>query len=123
MKTLAKAALAATVLLVLAIPALAAPKKVSVKVINASSWDVHHMFLSPASEEHWGPDQLGNNIIATGGGSFTLNGIPCDTYDIKVVDEDGDECVIAEVDLCNQNAYWKITDDDLLECEGYGSDE
>ena len=39
--------------------------------------------------------------------------------DIKVVDEDGDECIIEAVDLCRDNSYWKITDKDLLECEGY----
>ena len=37
------------------------------------------------------------------GDSITLTHIECDTYDIKVVDEDGDECVIEEVDLCRDN--------------------
>ena len=97
--------------------ALAAPKA-SVKVINQSKWEIHHLFLSSSDNEEWGPDQLEDSILAKGQ-SLTLTGIPCDTYDIKVVDEDGDECVIEAVKLCGDKSYWKITDKDLLACEGY----
>lgn len=107
---------------VLAAAPMQAQGKVSVKIINSSSWAVHHLYLSPVSEESWGADQLRDNIIQTGA-QFTITGIPCDSYDVKVVDEDGDECIIEEVDLCSENKYWKITDEDLLACEGYGDDE
>jgi len=40
-------------------------------------------------------------------------------YDVKLVDEDGDECVVTEVDICGGHDDWVITDDELLECEGY----
>ena len=103
------------------LPLFAAPKA-NVRVTNKSDYTIHHLFLSPVEEEQWGADQLRDNVIETDG-SFTITGIPCDEYDVKVVDEDGDECIIEEVDLCNQNAYWKITDEDLLACEGYGDDE
>ena len=105
----------------IAVCALASPafaEKATVKVINQSKWEIHHLFLSSSSEDEWGPDQLEDNIIQAGQ-SFTINGIPCDEYDVKVVDEDGDECVIEAVDLCRDNSFWKITDKDLLECEGY----
>jgi hypothetical protein len=110
--------LAAVLLLCAATSAFAAPKKATVKVINQSKWEIHHIFLSPASEEEWGPDQLEDEVL-TKGQSLTLTGIPCNDYDIKVVDEDGDECVIEEVSLCGDNSFWKITDKALLECEGY----
>jgi len=106
-------------ILAVALPTFAAPS--SVKVINASKWDIHHMFISPASADKWGPDQLEDNII-TAGATFTIHSIPCDEYDVKVVDEDGDECVIEAVKLCSDH-YWKITNDSLLECEGYGDDD
>ena len=106
----------ALVLCSLATPAFAA--KATVKVINQSKWEIHHIFLSASAEDEWGPDQLDDEIL-TKGDSLTLTGIDCDLYDIKVVDEDGDECIIEEVDLCNDESYWKITDKDLLECEGY----
>lgn len=99
-----------------ALPAFA--EKATVKVINQSKWEIHHLFLSSSSDEEWGPDQLGEDVL-TKGDSITLTDIDCDTYDVKVVDEDGDECIIEEVDLCKDHSYWKITDKELLECEGY----
>jgi hypothetical protein len=93
-------------------------EKATVKVINQSKWEIHHLFLSSSSEEEWGPDQLEDEIL-TKGDQVTLSDIPCDEYDIKVVDEDGDECIIEAVDLCKDHSFWKITDKDLLECEGY----
>lgn len=104
-------------LFVFVVPAFAA-KRSSVKVINQSKWDIHHMFVSPTEQEDWGVDQLEDQIIEAGA-SFTLNQVPCDVYDIKVVDEDGDECILEAVDIC-QNSYWKITTKELLECEGFG---
>jgi hypothetical protein len=105
------------VCLVLSAPAFAADRS-NVKVINQSKWDIHHMFVSPSEQEDWGPDQLEDQVIDAGA-NFTLNGIPCDVYDIKVVDEDGDECILEAVDIC-ENSYWKITTQELLECEGFG---
>ena len=100
----------------LALPAFA--KKATVKVINQSKWEIHHLYISPATEDDWGPDQLEDEILGKGD-SITITDIPCDEYDVKVVDEDGDECIIEAADLCRDNSYWKITDKDLLECEGY----
>ena len=102
-----------------AAPAFAAPeKKATVKLINQSKWEIHHIFLSSSTDGEWGPDQLEDEVLAKGA-SLTLKNIPCDDYDIKVVDEDGDECVIEKVSLCGDDSYWKITDKALLECEGH----
>jgi hypothetical protein len=38
---------------------------------------------------------------------------------VKLVDEDGDECVVEAVDVCGEDDEWLITDEDLLDCEGY----
>jgi len=67
-------------------------------------------------EDDWGPDQLGDEVIASGE-SFHLNAIPCDAYDVRIVDEDGDECVVGGVALCADKDAWVINDDDLLSCQ------
>jgi hypothetical protein len=106
---------------VIVVSALAAPalaQSATVKVINQSKWEIHHMFASSSADEDWGPDQLGDEILATGD-SLTLTRLPCDTYDVMVVDEDGDECIIDEVDLCRDNSLWRINNRDLLQCEGF----
>ncbi|MGE5208560.1 MAG: hypothetical protein ACM3KL_04425 [Alphaproteobacteria bacterium] len=96
-------------------PALAGDKKATITIINQSKWEIHHLYLSATSNKRWGLDQLVDQVLATGG-SFTLTNVPCDRYDVKVVDEDGDECVIEQVDLCNDKTQWKITDKQLLAC-------
>jgi hypothetical protein len=108
------------VTLAVAVPAAAA-KKTTVTIVNRSDWAIHHLFLSSTDNDQWGPDQLGKHVIEPGG-SFDLNGIPCDDYDVKLVDEDGDECEISEVGVCSGDETWKVTNDDLLDCEGYGDD-
>ncbi|MEA2238240.1 MAG: hypothetical protein QOC81_2964 [Thermoanaerobaculia bacterium] len=87
-----------------------------VKVINQSKWEIHHLYLSPKDSNDWGPDQLGEDVLATGH-SITLTNIRCNHYDIRVVDEDGDECVIEDVSLCRDESFWKITNKALLDCE------
>lgn len=91
-------------------------KKASVKILNKSDWEIHHFFLSSTEEEEWGPDQLGDDVIGTGD-SFTLKSIPCDSYDVKLIDEDDDECVVEEVDICGGSEQWTITNQILLGCQ------
>jgi hypothetical protein len=87
-----------------------------VKLVNKSLWDIHHLYLSSVDDQEWGPDQLGDQVIASGD-SFELHGIPCDDYDVRLVDEDGDECVVGGVTLCADDDAWVITDEDLLTCQ------
>jgi hypothetical protein len=95
----------------------AAKKRATVTVVNKSSWVITHFFLSSSSEDEWGPDQLGRDVIGTGE-SFKLTDIPCDTYDVRLVDEDDDECIVMDVDICGGNDRWEITSKDLLRCQG-----
>jgi hypothetical protein len=108
----------ATVVLAAAVlaPAAASAGKANVKITNRSDWDIHHFYISSTDDENWGPDQLGDDILASGG-TFTLQAVPCDEYDVKLVDEDGDVCVIGGVDICGQHQAWTITSDDLIDCE------
>ena len=117
MKTMTRAFLVLTLLSAFALPGFAGDKA-TVKIINQSKWEIHHIYFGSSSDETWGDDYLGEDVLAKGD-SLTLSEIECGDYDIKVVDEDGDECVIEEVSLCGDNVFWKITDKDLLECEGY----
>jgi len=101
-------------LITAAVPAFAADG--SLKLVNKSDWVIHHIYVSSAADGEWGPDQLDDETLASGG-SLTLTGISCDLYDIKVVDEEGTECVISAADLCENDSYWLVTNDDLESCE------
>lgn len=99
--------------LTLAAPALAGKSTVEVK--NYSDWTIEEFYMSPTDNDDWGDDLLGREVLSPGD-TFTLWNITCDDWDILVIDEDGDECVLEEVDLCGDDAHWKITNRELLSC-------
>jgi hypothetical protein len=88
----------------------------TITVANNSSYAIYRFFMSSVSTNEWGPDQLGADVLQVGG-TFTLTGVPCDSYDVRLVDEDEDECVITNVSVCAEDAGWNITDEDLLVCQ------
>ena len=87
-----------------------------VTFVNRSDWDIYELYISPVDEGEWGPDQLEDGVLESGA-SFILYAIPCDDYDLLLVDEDGDECLLEDVDLCGDSEEWVITSKDLLACE------
>jgi hypothetical protein len=111
----------ALVMLALPFASQAQPQKAVFMIVNNSDWDIHGLFLSPTHKDTWGTDQLGDEVIKHGGGSYTLHSIPCGHYDIKVVDEDGDACVIEDVIMCKDHTHWEITNKELANCEGWGN--
>lgn len=90
----------------------------SITFRNRSRWDIHRINMSPVSQSTWGVDHLGANILRSGQ-DFTLHGIPCDNYDLRLVDEDGDQCVVNAVNVCAENSGVTITNENLLRCEGW----
>ena len=83
-------------------------------VYNQSRYRIDHLYVSPSSSSRWGYDQLGEYDLPT---DFHVN-VPVDPgwYDVKVVDQDGDSCVIKDVDFRNGDS-WTITNGILLACE------
>jgi hypothetical protein len=118
------AALVAVVSLMLfAAPAPAvAEKAADVTVENHSEWQLHHFFVSPTKTDKWGQDWLGKDTISKGE-KFKLTGIPCGKYDLKLVDEDGDACVIAGQEFCGDSYTWKITDEVIVSCAAAGDED
>lgn len=95
-------------------PALADPVKVTAK--NRSSWTLAHVHVSLADRDDWGTDVLGGNPIELGEG-FSFQVPACDSYDMKVVDSAGRECVIPELAFCTDANVWVLTEDALRECD------
>ena len=90
----------------------------SITVANDSNYDINHLFLTPSHEVHWGPDQLGTDVLASHH-EVTLVGLECEAYDLKLIDHEGDECVVHDIDLCLQDAHWHLTDGELATCTGF----
>ena len=95
----------------IALPAFAA----NVEVENRSSWDIHEIYFSPSSQEDWGEDYLGREVLKHGM-TLTLTGVSSGRWDIRLVDEDADVCVLEDVRI-TASETWVVTDDDLLACQ------
>jgi len=105
--------IAALTVLFFSAPAMA---DASIIITNQSSFDIHSLYLSPSSNPAWGPDQFAETVLSTGS-TFTLTGITCDTYDVKLVDEDGDECTLNGIALCEDTEAWPLDDAALIGCQ------
>ncbi len=90
----------------------------SANLVNSSAFDIHELYLSPSQPTRWGPDQLAKKILESGE-SVALTGVACGDYDVKLVNEDGDECVVEEQTVCGDEGDWVLTDEELLGCEGF----
>lgn len=87
------------------------------EISNATDKNVHHLYLSPASANTWGPDQLGSghgDVIAAGS-KFTLTGVEDGNYDVKLTLEDGSACVAKGVKF-EGDMEWTIDADVMSDC-------
>lgn len=105
---------AAIALIAMLAPALA----LELIINNKSEYDIHELYISRSKSSKWGPDQLRKDTIDAGE-KFTLRSIDAGTYDLKIVDEDGTECVIEEADF-DESKIWTITDKMLERCDKFG---
>jgi hypothetical protein len=87
------------------------------EITNGTDKNVHHLYLSPASQDSWGPDQLGNghDDVIDAGGKFTLTGVEDGTYDVKLTLEDGTACVAKGVAF-EGDMEWKIDEEMVASC-------
>jgi hypothetical protein len=89
----------------------------SLSIANESPYDIHQVFLSPTATGTWGADRLGDDMIGAGH-RVTLSNIASGHYDVKFVDEDGDACVVNDVNITS-NTSWRLTTAILLRCESF----
>jgi hypothetical protein len=61
----------------------------SLQVTNESEDTIGYLYISPSESDSWGTDWLGDDAIAVGE-TYTVEGIPLDTYDIRVEDMNED---------------------------------
>ncbi len=93
--------LALAVFLTMSGSALAEEVKFNLK--NSSDFTIDELYASPSTENNWGEDILGVDVLAGGeGGVVTIaDGSEECKYDLKAVAEDGTEHVLEALDLCD----------------------
>ena len=88
----------------------------AITIVNNSSREIRHVYLSPPDQNTWGSDQLVNSVIAPNGGSFTISDANCGGASIKVIAEDHEGCFTYKVVACSSSVTWTITNDDSRDC-------
>jgi hypothetical protein len=87
----------------------------SITIVNNSSREIRHVFLSAPDSNNWGSDQLGSSAIAPNGGSVAISA-SCDGASIKVIAEDHEGCFTYKVVSCSESVTWTITNSDSRDC-------
>jgi hypothetical protein len=88
----------------------------AITIVNNTSREVRHVYLSPPDQNNWGSDQLVNSVISPDGGSFTISNVSCGGAGIKVIAEDQDGCFIYQVVTCSENVTWTIASNAARDC-------
>jgi hypothetical protein len=88
-----------------------------VRITNSSRYAIRSIYMSPTSNRYWGPDLLGSQVLVPGY-VLTTHPLQAGYYDLKLVDQDGDQCVVRGVSV-DPSSSWTITNAWLVHCEGY----
>lgn len=88
----------------------------SITVVNNSSKEIRHLFLSPPDSNNWSSDQLHDSTIIAPNQSFTVSDVSCTEANIKVIAEDQNGCFLYQVVSCASDATWTITNDAVPDC-------
>lgn len=88
----------------------------SITIVNNSSREIRHVYLSPPDQDNWGSDQLVNSVISPNGGSFTISDASCSGTSTKVIAEDHEGCFGYKVVSCSESVTWTISNEDSRDC-------
>ena len=78
----------------------------SLLVVNESDFVITDIYLTEIDNPDWGPNRLRGDVLLPG--EELLLGVQCDFYDALLIDEDGVECELFDLDLCLNDADWVI---------------
>jgi len=85
---------------------------VEVQITNGLQyWDIWYVFCTLSSDDSWGDDLLGDQILAPG---YTLTfEVTPGTYDIQCIDEDLDTYTRWQIEIGSNGYAWTVTLEDL----------
>lgn len=93
-------------------------KRYTLTITNRSKWIVDEVYFeSSENQDSWGKDMLGRDTLGTDE-YFSITNIVAGNYDVKFVDEEGDECILYDIGI-TKNTSWELTTKWLEKCEGY----
>jgi hypothetical protein len=88
----------------------------TVRIDNQSDYAIYQIHMSSVSDPNWRRDLLGAGVLPSGYHVALPETFFSGYFDLELVDEYGDVCVVPSVRLTG-NTSWEITNSWLLNCE------
>jgi hypothetical protein len=82
-------------------------------IFNDSRYRINQLYVAPESNSTWGINRLEHALPTNYRADLAVDP---GWYDVMLVDQDGDKCVVSNVDFRNGDS-WTITDQVLVTCE------
>ena len=95
-------ALASFLALAATSPMVAQGRNLDFELLNRTGLIIAELYVSPSDDNAWGEDVLGKDILKAGESveiAFSRRETKC-TWDLKIVDEDDDDVIWTDIDLC-----------------------
>lgn len=81
---------------------------VRITVVNdLGSWNIEYIYISGTDEDAWGMSSLPSNTILAPGDSISI-GVETGSYDIQIVDEDGDTYTRWNQEVTEEGYRWEV---------------
>ena len=101
-----KKALSAIVLVSLLFSGCYEPVRITV-VNDLGSWDIEKIYISGTDEADWGLNSLPSGTVLAPGDSIAI-GVETGTYDIQLVDQDGDTYTRWGQEVTEEGYRWAV---------------
>ena len=88
----------------------------TLRVENRSDFAIVEIRVTSVGSTTWGPNLIAGDVLLPGE-SVTL-GVDCGFFDARLIDEDGVDCELHDLDLCLNDADWIIHNDT---CVAFGA--
>ena len=79
------------------------PRKIRVRLVNASPHTIHQVFASRSGTPSWGANLLANGPIRPGSRAVVRFAGDCGTYDLRFLADKGTELMEEEVEFCDDD--------------------
>ena len=120
LRIFAVACIAGLVLAALPMLSSARVNTTTINIVNNSSREIRHVYLSHVDADDWSADQLNNSAIGANQSS-ALNNVSWDASQVKVIGEDQDGCFASTAVATGGSVTWTITNDTPADCGGAGN--
>lgn len=87
----------------------------TIKIENKSSLEIHEIYFASSVDADWGADRLADSVLEPGD-YLTLMDVTPGKWNLRLVDEDEDECVIKGQRFVLSTSF-AFSDDDFFDCK------